>query len=284
MQNWNEEEIEREARSRLGLTALRPFQTLIVLSIMESAASPSPSPILAILPTGGGKSVCFTLPALLLDGISVIVYPIRALMNDQYESMKRKGIGASLLIGGMTREERKAEIRKLRSGKAKILITNIEMLSSFSLIEELRTFHISLFVVDEAHTVISWGETFRKKYLDIGKTAALLSPSLVVAFTATADERIKKGLESVLFCKMKYHTIYGGSNRVNLVFHAKKAISVSSEIFSELKKGQKLPAVVFTRRRAEAENLALQFAPHFDTRYYHAGLENEQKKKPKSGS
>lgn len=268
--------IYKEAE-KLGIHSLRPFQELIIYSIMESVEKGSYTPLLATLPTGGGKSLCFTIPSLLIDGITVIVYPIKALMHDQASYFKSKDIPSVCIEGGMSREEKDEAFSRLQNKKAKILITNIEILSSYNFQIRLRQLKVMLFVVDEAHTVITWGESFRPSYLQIGRIAYFLGARCILAFTATTNDYINKKLKEVLFLNNDYHFIQGGSNRSNLIFHVKKTISQRAEIMSILKDKKMLPAIIFVQRRKDAEELYPFFSKHFNAEYYHAGLQSDKK-------
>ncbi len=272
----NHIQIYQEA-AKLGITSLRPFQELIIFSIMESIEKKANTPLLATLPTGGGKSLCFTLPALMIDGITIIVYPIKALMHDQHSYFLSKNINAVCLEGGMSKEAIEEAFKKLRTKQAKILITNIEMLSSYNILLRLRALPVMLFVVDEAHTVITWGETFRQAYLKIGQVAKFLGSRVILAFTATTNDYINKRLKEVLFLNQDYHFIQGGSNRSNLIFHVKVVISKRAEIIKILKEKERLPALIFVSRRKDAEILQPFFSGLFNTKYYHAGLDSAKK-------
>lgn len=271
-------EISKLAKEKLNITSLRPFQELIVFSILENIEKNRKTPILSILPTGGGKSLCFTLPALLVKGITIIVYPIKALMHDQEKQFTKFNIASVLLEGGMSKEEVANLFLSLKTKKAKILITNIEMLTNWKILEQLRLLPISLFVVDEVHTVITWGESFRPSYLKIGYIANFLNAKQLLAFTATTNNYINQRLKEVLFLGKDYHIIQGGSNRSNLIFHVRKAFSLRAEIFTILQDKALLPSIVFVPTRQLASSLADEFSSYFETKAYHAGLEKAEKK------
>ena len=198
-----QETVSLIAKERFGISYLRPFQLLIISALLQKRKTN----MLAILPTGGGKSLCFMLPSLFL----VIVYPLLSLMNDQKRRFDSLDIPSAVLKGGLSPEEKNEIFRKLRSKDIKILITNMEMLSQKRIQESLSSFRISLLVLDEAHTVISWGNTFRPVYKQLG-------PERIVAFTATSDEETTRQLKSEVLGENAL-VIQGGLDRASQSEH-----------------------------------------------------------------
>lgn len=256
---------------------LRPFQELIISHIISGCGKKGHFDVLAILPTGGGKSLCFMLPAYQIEDITIIIYPIKALMHDQKNRFDSLSIPSLVLEGGMERDAKENLFASLTSGKAKILITNIEMLSLPSVLTRLSLLPISLLVVDEAHTVVSWGETFRPAYLEIGRIRKTLNPKGCIAFTATANPSIIQGLENYLFLGRKPYLIQGGSNRDNIIYHTVFCYSPLLEIKRILQSKGKKPAIIFCQSRKRCVELRGLLSPYFSTRYYHAGLEGKEK-------
>lgn len=271
--------INKIAKSCFNIPSLYPFQELIIHTIIEQIENETNIPILSILPTGSGKSICFLLPSLLVKGISIIVYPIKALIYDQKRELEKRKIPSIIIEGGMTKAEIDRAFEALKTKKAKLVLTNVEMLSNYRISSRLRELHISLLVIDEVHTVISWGESFRPSYLKIGKIAEFLSAKQLIAFTATTDNHINERLKPVLFSNRDFHIIRGGTNRENLIFHTRETISKKAEIFDVLSDMKKLPAVVFTSSRTMCEKLSFEFKQIFNANYYHAGMEINERKK-----
>ena len=177
--------IQKYAEEKFGIKAVKPFQLLVMHRILEQENSKQVRQQIVLLPTGHGKSLCFLLPASLTKNITVIVYPLLALMNDQMKGLRNSGIDCVCLRGGQTKTERNEIFLKLESG-TKIIITNPETLTQKSVLKKLAHFKIDLLVVDEAHVIAQWGEEFRPAYLKLHDAVKLLKPHQVLAFTATA--------------------------------------------------------------------------------------------------
>ena len=145
-----EELVDRTAREVFSINYLRPFQRLVIMNIVEGHRRPN---LLTILPTGAGKSLCFMLPAILLDGVTIIIYPLLSLMHDQLRRFEKLGIPACILKGGMDRDDKERVYQLLQSKESKVLITNVEMMCQKSVRSRLAKLDIALLVLDEAHTV-----------------------------------------------------------------------------------------------------------------------------------
>ncbi|PKL10963.1 MAG: hypothetical protein CVV52_15720, partial [Spirochaetae bacterium HGW-Spirochaetae-8] len=163
-----DERVYRLACQKFHLQSLYPYQELVIRTILERGGlygdqrkRVSHRNQIVVLPTGSGKSVCFMLPALLLPGLTVVVYPLLSLMNDQGRRVEALGATAVFLRGGQSVVEREKVWSQLAAGTARFVITNPESLDNRSLLEKLSRFPISLMVIDEVHTVTQWGDTFR---------------------------------------------------------------------------------------------------------------------------
>lgn len=273
------EQITETAIEKFGITAIKPYQLLVMVRILEQDADRSNiENQLVILPTGTGKSLCFLLPSLLCRGLTIIVYPLLALMNDQTSKLKANGIVFADLRGGQTKAQRKSMFDLLKSGKTKLVITNPETLLQQSIINELKKLEISLFVCDEAH-VVKWGESFRPAYYMLKNAIDLLKPLQILAFTATASEDTTKEIIKYLFT-IKPLVIRGDIDRENIEYCsypvADRTLGLV-KILSECKK----PALVFCRTRREAYYACLECMRVLhcsDFRYYHAGLSKEERR------
>ena len=168
-------------RDVFGFDAFRPGQEEIVRAVAEGQN------VLAIMPTGGGKSLCFQLPALMREGVTVVISPLIALMRDQVRALQAAGVGAGALTSGNTPEETDAVWEGLEQGTLKLLYIAPERLAAGSSLGMLRRVGVSMIAVDEAHCVSQWGHDFRPDYLRIGELRRALNVPLA-AFTATADE------------------------------------------------------------------------------------------------
>ena len=181
-------------KSVFGHDGFRDGQSKIVDAVIAG------KDVLAIMPTGGGKSLCFQLPALALDGITLVVSPLIALMRDQVSALQALGVNAGALTSGNTDEEIETVFNALEEGQLKLLYIAPERLANIGTQRMLSNLPISFIAVDEAHCVSQWGHDFRPDYLRIGDLRKLLNVPLA-AFTATADPETQDEIVSRLFEK-----------------------------------------------------------------------------------
>lgn len=250
-----------------GFNQFRPMQGEIVEAVTHG------QDVLAILPTGGGKSLCFQLPALLRPGLTVVISPLIALMRDQVRSLQAAGVSAGALTSGNTEEENDAVFRSLAEGKLKILYMAPERLASGGTDRLLSQSGVTLLAVDEAHCVSQWGHDFRPDYLRIGGLRRALDVPLA-AFTATADTETRQEIVERLFGNTEPRIFLGGFDRPNihLSFAAKNKPRDQILKFAAARKGQS--GIVYAGTRAKTETLAkaLGEAGH-STLYYHGGMD-----------
>lgn len=270
-------------RKRFGICYMMPYQELVIRRILEDSRRKEKSGSITIFPTGGGKSLCFMLPSLLMfPRYSVIIYPLLSLMNDQKRRFDEMEVQAVLIRGGLERTERAKRIRELKERKANILITNVESLYLMFLRDELNFLkgETELFVLDEAHTVISWGESFRSSYRNLGTIIAEISPHQILSFSATIDRKIERRLRDVLYSGMPDITVLRLScDRENIFYHSVFSLSKLQDILFILKEDRSRPALVFAKYRSETKETYLKIREYFPSFYYHAGLEKEEKEK-----
>lgn len=271
-------QIIRTAREKFGISAPKPYQLLVMQRILEQENGYSVRHQIVVLPTGTGKSLCFLLPATLCKGLTIIVYPLLALMNDQVSKLKKAGIPCICIHGGQTREERRSMFQSL--GKTtKIVITTAESLQNPSVLYELRKHKVSLFVVDEAHVISQWGKDFRPAYMKLGSIVSTLEPKQILAFTATASNTILNDIKRTLF-PTKPLVVNADADRPNIIYSSYPTLNRMQGVLDLVQSVQK-PALVFCRTRRDAQNVAIfckMETPDLDIRYYHAGLSNEERK------
>ena len=276
-----EQQINAIAFSTFKLRSLRPYQQLVIQRIIEQdVTSSNHVGMLVVLPTGSGKSVCFMLPSLLVSGLTVVVYPLLSLMNDQIRRFEQSSIPCVCIRGGQTKEQRKAVWNALEEKKASVIITNAECLATNQVLFKLAQFSISLLVVDEAHTVVQWGKSFRPSYQSLGSIVSFLQIRQILAFTATADKAITSALVPMLFSGMQPHVIRGSADRENILYHCQKTLSKAHSIAMLLSSSNSRPAVVFCATRKGCELACFDFLsshPTLPCRYYHAGLSRESR-------
>ncbi|THD76652.1 DNA helicase RecQ [Thalassobius vesicularis] len=234
--------------------------------------------VLAIMPTGGGKSLCFQLPALLRDGVTVVISPLIALMRDQVRALREAGVEAGALTSGNTPEETDAVWEALEAGRLKLLYIAPERLSAGSSLGMLRRIGVNLIAVDEAHCVSQWGHDFRPDYLRIGELRRALNVPLA-AFTATADAETRAEIVERLFDGQPPQTFLRGFDRPNihLAFAAKNNPRQQILSFAAARKGQSGIVYCGTRAKTEALAQALREAGHAAC-HYHGGMEADDRR------
>ncbi|MEJ2029579.1 MAG: DNA helicase RecQ [Maritimibacter sp.] len=259
-------------KSVFGFDAFRPGQEEIVEAVTAGENT------LAIMPTGGGKSLCFQLPALMRDGVTVVISPLIALMRDQVRGLRAAGVEAGALTSGNTEEETNAVFDALAEGRLKLLYMAPERLASTGTRDLLRRAGISLIAVDEAHCVSQWGHDFRPDYLRIGDLRRALNVPLA-AFTATADAETRDEIVEKLFDGQAPRSFLRGFDRPNIHLAFAGKDSPRSQIlnFAAARKGQS--GIVYTATRAKTETLAqaLREAGHSAVAY-HGGMEADTRR------
>ena len=259
--------------SVFGFPDFRLGQAEIVQAVLEGRNT------LAIMPTGGGKSLCFQLPALCRDGVTVVISPLIALMRDQVRALKAVGVEAGALTSGNTDEETKEVFAALDQGRLKLLYMAPERLASGATAALLRRVGCSLIAVDEAHCVSQWGHDFRPDYLRIGELRRSLNVPLA-AFTATADEETRAEIVTRLFDGEAPATFLRGFDRPNihLAFAVKTGPREQILRFAAARKGQSGIVYCGTRAKTEVLAQALREAGHSSVAY-HGGMEAEERRR-----
>jgi ATP-dependent DNA helicase RecQ len=259
-------------QSIFGFPGFRPGQEEIVDAVLAGRNT------LAIMPTGGGKSLCFQLPALCRDGVTVVISPLIALMRDQVRSLREAGVEAGALTSGNTEAETEEVFAALDEGRLKLLYMAPERLASAATLPMLRRIKTTLIAVDEAHCVSQWGHDFRPDYLRIGELRRSLGVPLA-AFTATADEETRAEIVTRLFDGVMPETFLRGFDRPNihLAFAVKDNPRTQVLRFASARKGQS--GIVYCATRAKTETLAqaLRDEGHAAC-FYHGGMDPEERR------
>jgi ATP-dependent DNA helicase RecQ len=259
-------------RDVFGFDGFRPGQAEIVEAVLRGQDT------LAIMPTGGGKSLCYQLPAVCRGGVTLVVSPLIALMRDQVGALREAGVAAGALTSGNTEDETDAVWRALDAGRLKLLYLAPERLASGAMDRLLARAGVRLIAVDEAHCVSQWGHDFRPDYLRIGALREALGVPLA-AFTATADAETRGEIVARLFAGREPRTFLRGFDRPNLhlAFQPKDSPRAQVLRFAAARKGRSGIVYCGTRARTEALAQGLREAGHAAL-HYHGGMEADARR------
>ena len=286
-----DDEITLAVRNSFGIRYLFAWQRIVIANIMDSACgqlnkeSDSLEPELytgrqiVLLPTGAGKSLCFLTPALLLDGPTLVIYPLLALMADQERRMKEGCLKSVVFRGGQSFQERQEAFLQIKNKSAKIILANPEVLQNEALLNQLAQCNIQHIAIDEAHCVSEWGDSFRPAYLTLGHVIETLACKTVTAFTATASPVILERVSEVLFGG-KVHVVQSDSDRPNIHY---KVINAYNKKRAAIKLAltEEKPMLIFCGTRKNSEDMArelITLVGKDKVRFYHAGMTKEEKK------
>jgi len=247
-----------------GYDNFRPMQEEIIASALSGRD------VLAIMPTGGGKSVCFQVPAIMADGIALVITPLIALMKDQVQNLNARGIKALAVYSGMTRREVDLALNNAAYGDFKFLYLSPERLDTPLFRSYLEIMDVSYIVVDEAHCISQWGYDFRPDYLRIAELRSIVK-SPVIALTATATPSVADDIMARLSFK-KPNLIKSGFERPNLSYIVRRTEDKPGQLLS-ICEGVPGTGIVYVRNRKKAEELAtFLISNNIEASYYHAGL------------
>ncbi|NOK16392.1 RecQ family ATP-dependent DNA helicase [Corallococcus carmarthensis] len=271
-----EDAVDAVLRERFGLESFRPGQREVLTTLLKPHGS-----ALAVFPTGGGKSLCYQLPALLLDGLTVVVSPLIALMKDQIDALERRGIRAARLDSSLSLEESREVTESLRDGTLKLLYVAPERFNNERFMGLLSELQISLFAVDEAHCVSEWGHNFRPDYLKLAQAARTLQAERILALTATATPQVVHDICEG-FNIPEENAVVTGFYRNNLTLETTPTgPEVRDALLVErLKSRPPGSTIVYVTLQKTAERVAaLLSAEGLPASAYHAGLESEDRER-----
>jgi ATP-dependent DNA helicase RecQ len=259
--------------ARFGFDAFRPGQERVVEALLAGRSA------LAVFPTGGGKSLCYQLPALLLEGVTVVVSPLIALMKDQIDSLQRLGVEAARLDSSLGPDEQREIGYRLRSGSLKLLYVAPERFNNERFLSQLASVRISLFAVDEAHCISEWGHNFRPDYLKLAERARQLSAERVLALTATATPAVVADIQAG-FGIEEADAVVTGFYRPNLTLLLTPVTVRERDelLLTRLRERPPGSTIVYVTLQRTSVHVAEQFvAAGLPCRPYHAGMQNEER-------
>src|SRR5215475_907158 len=254
-------------RERFGFAEFRPAQQQVVDRVMASQN------VLAIMPTGSGKSLCYQLPALALPGLTLVVSPLIALMKDQVDQLNHLGLPATLINSTVSREQQRSRLEQAIAGKIKLLYVAPERFQSEEFRAGLRRTKVSLFAVDEAHCISLWGHDFRPDYLKLRRAIQELEGPPVLALTATATPAVRRDIVKQLDIEQAEQVV-SGFDRPNLYLEVREVATSAEKIRAIIELGRWAPlGIVYagTRKNVEEIHGSLRRAG-IEAAAYHAGL------------
>ncbi|MEP0941353.1 MAG: DNA helicase RecQ [Rhizobiaceae bacterium] len=254
-----------------GYDRFRPGQEEIIDCLLNGTS------VLAIMPTGAGKSLCFQVPALALPGLTIVVSPLVALMQDQVAALQLAGVAAEAINSTQDRDTNVAVWQKVARGETKILYMAPERLMTERMLQAISRLTVSLIAVDEAHCMSQWGPAFRPEYAELGHLSQRFPNVPIAAMTATADEATRRDIELSLFAG-KFQTFMSGFDRPNIALNVAPKASWKQQMLDYVgnRKGQSGIIYCLSRKKTEECADALR-ANGINAVAYHAGLEREER-------
>src|SRR6267142_7168237 len=256
-----------------GYDAFRPLQQEIIDDAL------SDRDVFALLPTGGGKSLCFQLPALLRDGVTIVVSPLIALMKDQVDALRTSGIAATFLNSTLAGSESRERLRGLDRNQFRLLYVAPERLMMENFLERALNWNIAQFAIDEAHCISEWGHDFRPEYRELKKLRTHFPDVPMMALTATATERVRADIVKQL--KLREPRCYVASfDRPNLIYRVVPKTAPYEQLLEFIRSRPNDSGIVYCASRKSAESLARNLdEDDVSAKPYHAGLTSSERTK-----
>ncbi|ACV29436.1 ATP-dependent DNA helicase recQ [Anaerococcus prevotii] len=263
----------RNLKKYFGYDSFREGQEEIIKEILAGRD------VLGVLPTGGGKSICYQLPALMMDGISLVISPLISLMKDQVDALRENGIAASLINSSLSLEDYKKSLSEIRSGAVKLVYISPERLENDFFIDFLKDFKVSFVAVDEAHCISQWGHDFRPSYKLIPKLYETFDKVQITAFTATATKEVRDDIIENLELEDPFVKVTG-FDRKNLLFLVEKPKKKINYLKDFLSNHEEDSGIIYasTRKKVDAIHKKLK-SMGYACGKYHAGMTESERKK-----
>ena len=256
-----------------GFREFRPDQERIIRAILEK------KDVFAVMPTGGGKSLCYQLPAVLLPGTCMVISPLISLMKDQVDSARSNGIHAAYLNSSLSAEEQSLVLNDLLSNSLDLLYAAPERFTLNHFQEMLGQVNISMVVIDEAHCISEWGHDFRPDYLSLSSLVTLFPAVPVTAFTATATHKVQQDILDKLKLRSPF-IVRASFDRTNLFYDIRFKENISKQLVTLLKNNPNKAGIIYrTSRKSVNETATMLQAKGFRALPYHAGLNEDERKK-----
>lgn len=258
-------------REVFGFHAFRPNQEDIIKSILNG------QDVFAVMPTGGGKSLCYQLPAKVMNGTAVVISPLISLMKDQVDAALSNGISAAFLNSSLAAGEMSGVYRRLKDGKIELLYLAPERFVMAGFLDVLKTIPVSLFAIDEAHCISEWGHDFRPDYLNLKMIRERCPGIPIAAFTATATPKVQEDIIAKLGLKTPY-VVRASFNRANLFYQVERKERVEMQLLQFLKHHDREPGIIYrTTRDSVMDTVDYLETQGIAALPYHAGLTAEER-------
>ena len=256
-----------------GYDSFRPGQEAVINAILEGRD------ILAVMPTGAGKSLCYQVPAMLLSGITLVISPLISLMQDQVKALNEAGVNAAFINSSLSEKELNDTFKNAYKGHYKIIYVAPERLMSEGFISFAKSVEISMVTVDEAHCISQWGQDFRPSYMDIAEFINILDKRPIIsAFTATATQNVREDIICSLGLNDPYFLVTG-FDRENLFFQVDKPQNKERFILDFIERHRGESGIIYCATRKNVDSLyTLLRKQHISVGKYHAGMSNEERK------
>ena len=256
-----------------GYDSFRPGQEAVINAILEGRD------ILAVMPTGAGKSLCYQVPAMLLSGIKLVISPLISLMQDQVKALNEAGVNAAFINSSLSEKELNDTFKNAYKGHYKIIYVAPERLMSEGFISFAKSVEISMVTIDEAHCISQWGQDFRPSYMDIAEFINILDKRPIIsAFTATATQNVREDIICSLGLNNPYFLVTG-FDRENLFFQIDKPQNKERFILDFIERHRGESGIIYCATRKNVDSLyTLLRKQHISVGKYHAGMSNEERK------
>src|SRR5213592_1049461 len=266
-------ELHGALKKYFGYEAFRPLQREIVEDALAGRD------VFALLPTGGGKSLCFQLPALLRDGVTIVVSPLIALMKDQVDALRTSGIAATFLNSTLDRHEAAERFRGLDRNRFRLLYVAPERLMMKNFLESALNWNLAQIAIDEAHCISEWGHDFRPEYRELKKLRRHMPGVPIMALTATATERVRKDIVDQLHLD-DARCYVASFNRPNLTYRVVPKSSPYEQLLALVRSRPNESGIVYCASRKTADSLATKLNDDgVKAKPYHAGLQAKERTK-----
>jgi ATP-dependent DNA helicase RecQ len=235
--------------------------------------------VVVVLPTGGGKSLCFQVPAVTSDGLAIVVSPLISLMKDQVDALAECGVPAARIDSSLTPEERDNALTRVRRHQLKLLYVSPERLVSESFSRFLQTLPLSFIAIDEAHCISMWGHDFRPEYRQLGSLRKIFPKATIGAYTATATEQVRRDIAEQLSLKDPAMLV-GSFDRPNLIYKVRPRSRIVKQVCEVLDRHRSESGIVYCIRRLDVNEMAVALTQKgFRVAPYHAGMTDQARKK-----